>query len=210
MASRRQRLIALTFCFLCTAFAWTQTLSDARDHSMPPTGQVTVPAEGGLTFKMKVNGQGPFPTVFDTGAVNAMLIDHDNVKNHNLGRGMDGIGSCYTSWRCLRPQTGGIGQDAVHCQEETDRNRRNTHRVSKRITAARVTGGPPLEPLYLLYLPGSDRDPGETGGEACGTLTTSRLRSAYLKASSLSLLPFRRALTGGSRCFTRRVFFPKT
>jgi predicted aspartyl protease len=39
---------------------------------MPPSGQVTVPAEGGLAFQMKVNGQGPFKTVFDTGAVNVM------------------------------------------------------------------------------------------------------------------------------------------
>jgi hypothetical protein len=37
---------------------------------MPASGQVTVPAEGGLIFKMKINGQGPFPTVFDTGATN--------------------------------------------------------------------------------------------------------------------------------------------
>jgi len=39
----------------------------------PPTGwHVTVPAEGGLIFQMKVNGQGPYRTVFDTGAVNVM------------------------------------------------------------------------------------------------------------------------------------------
>jgi len=40
------------------------------DYTMPASGQVTVPAEGGLIFKMKINGQGPFRTVFDTGAVN--------------------------------------------------------------------------------------------------------------------------------------------
>jgi hypothetical protein len=40
------------------------------DYGMPSSGQVTVPAEGGLIFKMKINGQGPFPTVFDTGGVN--------------------------------------------------------------------------------------------------------------------------------------------
>lgn len=33
---------------------------------------VTVPAEGGLIFQMKVDGQGPYSTVFDTGAVNVM------------------------------------------------------------------------------------------------------------------------------------------
>jgi predicted aspartyl protease len=42
------------------------------DYAMPPSGQVTVPAKGGLTFQMKVNGQGPFATVFDTGAVNVV------------------------------------------------------------------------------------------------------------------------------------------
>lgn len=33
---------------------------------------VTVPAEGGLIFQMKVNGRGPYKTIFDTGAVNVM------------------------------------------------------------------------------------------------------------------------------------------
>lgn len=42
-------------------------------HAAPPAGwHVTVPAEGGLVFQMKVNGQGPFRTVFDTGAVNVI------------------------------------------------------------------------------------------------------------------------------------------
>jgi len=39
---------------------------------MPAAGQVTVPAEGGLVFKMKIDGQGPFATVFDTGGVNLL------------------------------------------------------------------------------------------------------------------------------------------
>lgn len=42
------------------------------DFTMPASGQVTVPADGGLIFKMKINGEGPFRTVFDTGAVNVM------------------------------------------------------------------------------------------------------------------------------------------
>jgi hypothetical protein len=42
------------------------------DYAMPASGQVTVPAEGGLVFKMKINGQGPFSTLFDTGGVNAV------------------------------------------------------------------------------------------------------------------------------------------
>ncbi|MBW4040264.1 MAG: PDZ domain-containing protein [Acidobacteria bacterium] len=40
------------------------------DYTMPVSGQVTIPAEDGLIFKMKINGQGPFRTVFDTGAEN--------------------------------------------------------------------------------------------------------------------------------------------
>ncbi len=44
----------------------------ASDYTMPSSGQVTVPAEGGLTFDMKINGQGPFRTVFDTGGVNVV------------------------------------------------------------------------------------------------------------------------------------------
>jgi len=45
----------------------------------PPTGwHVTVPAEGGLIFQMKVNGQGPYRTVFDTGAVNVMSASFAN------------------------------------------------------------------------------------------------------------------------------------
>lgn len=44
------------------------------DYTMPASGQVTVPAEDGVTFGMKVNGRGPYPTVFDTGAVNGMSV----------------------------------------------------------------------------------------------------------------------------------------
>jgi hypothetical protein len=44
----------------------------STDYTMSSSGQVTVPAEGGLIFKMKVNGQGPFPTVFDTGGLNVV------------------------------------------------------------------------------------------------------------------------------------------
>ena len=40
------------------------------DYTMPRSGEATVPARGGLTFQMKVNGKGPFGTIFDTGAVN--------------------------------------------------------------------------------------------------------------------------------------------
>ena len=46
------------------------TLGHAEDA---PTGwHVTIPAKAGLTFEMKVNGKGPYGTVFDTGAVNIM------------------------------------------------------------------------------------------------------------------------------------------
>ena len=49
-------------------------LPDLRDYTMPPSGQVTVAAEGGLTFQMKINGLGPFATVFDTGGVNIINV----------------------------------------------------------------------------------------------------------------------------------------
>ncbi len=42
------------------------------DYVLPASEQVTVPAEGGLVLMMKINGQGPFRTVFDTGAVNVV------------------------------------------------------------------------------------------------------------------------------------------
>jgi Aspartyl protease/PDZ domain len=42
------------------------------DYVMPASGQVTVSAEGGLLFGMKINGQGPYNTVFDTGGVNIL------------------------------------------------------------------------------------------------------------------------------------------
>lgn len=43
-----------------------------RDYEMPASGQVTVPAEHGLEFEAKLNGKGPFRTLFDTGSVNLM------------------------------------------------------------------------------------------------------------------------------------------
>jgi Aspartyl protease/PDZ domain len=43
-----------------------------KDYQMPPSGEVTISAEGGLTFQTTINGKGPFKTLFDTGAVNFM------------------------------------------------------------------------------------------------------------------------------------------
>jgi Aspartyl protease/PDZ domain len=71
MTSGRLNVLAFALLIICPSFPLlAQALSDAHDHSMPTSGQITVSAEGGLTFQMKVNGQGPFATVFDTGAVN--------------------------------------------------------------------------------------------------------------------------------------------
>ncbi len=44
----------------------------AQISNAPTERHVTVPAKGGLTFEMKVNGKGPYETVFDTGAVNVI------------------------------------------------------------------------------------------------------------------------------------------
>jgi hypothetical protein len=56
-----------------------------KDYKMPPTGEVTVPADGGLTFQATINGKGPFKTLFDTGAVNFMSESFA----HRLGLEMD-------------------------------------------------------------------------------------------------------------------------
>jgi gag-polyprotein putative aspartyl protease/PDZ domain len=42
------------------------------DYQMPRSGEVSVPAEGGLIFQTMIDGKGPYKTVFDTGAVNIM------------------------------------------------------------------------------------------------------------------------------------------
>ncbi len=69
-------LIFLTSCPVVAGMAQTPAKQPLySDYTMPPSGQVTVPAEGGLTFQMKVNGNGPFSTVFDTGAVNVISAD---------------------------------------------------------------------------------------------------------------------------------------
>ena len=73
MASSRFRSLVLALHICCLIFVQVaQAQSAFTDYAMPPSGQVSVPAEGGLTFQMKVNGQGPFATVFDTGAVNVI------------------------------------------------------------------------------------------------------------------------------------------
>ncbi|HTV14412.1 MAG TPA: aspartyl protease family protein [Acidobacteriaceae bacterium] len=43
-----------------------------RDFTMPASGQVTVAAKDGLTFDVRINGQGPFHALFDTGSDNLM------------------------------------------------------------------------------------------------------------------------------------------
>jgi Aspartyl protease/PDZ domain len=41
-----------------------------NDYQMPPSGEVSVPAEGGLIFEATIDGKGPFKALFDTGSVN--------------------------------------------------------------------------------------------------------------------------------------------
>lgn len=75
MRSSRRFTLYLALCFLLISSLWPQDASSI-DHPlsyvMPTSKQVTVPAEGGLIFAMKVNGRGPFKTIFDTGAVNVI------------------------------------------------------------------------------------------------------------------------------------------
>lgn len=68
--SRCTAILLLLVAVNTVRTAQSQTLAPVKNYKMPPSGKVTVPAEGGLTFEMKVNGKGPFKTVFDTGAVN--------------------------------------------------------------------------------------------------------------------------------------------
>lgn len=56
-----------------------------KDYTMPASGEVTVPAEGGLIFQSKINGKGPFKTLFDTGSVNFMSANFA----HRLGLKLD-------------------------------------------------------------------------------------------------------------------------
>jgi gag-polyprotein putative aspartyl protease/PDZ domain len=65
------------------------TIPFRKDYQMPPSGEVTVSAEGGLTLQTTINGKGPFKTLFDTGAVNFMSANFA----HRLG---------------LKPETQGI------------------------------------------------------------------------------------------------------
>ena len=61
------RVLLLIVAVLFSCFPTSGHAEDA------PTGwHVTIPAKAGLTFEMKVNGRGPYETVFDTGAVNVM------------------------------------------------------------------------------------------------------------------------------------------
>jgi hypothetical protein len=43
-----------------------------KDYQMPPSGQVSVAAEGGLIFQATIDGKGPFKALFDTGSVNIL------------------------------------------------------------------------------------------------------------------------------------------
>lgn len=43
-----------------------------QDYQMPPSGEVTISAEGGLILQTTINRKGPFQTLFDTGSVNFM------------------------------------------------------------------------------------------------------------------------------------------
>ncbi len=63
----RALIVALvtTFVLLFGSFH-----AEAQARGASAGRYVTVPAEGGLIFQMKVNGQGPYRTVFNTGAVN--------------------------------------------------------------------------------------------------------------------------------------------
>jgi hypothetical protein len=65
MRSMRPGLLVLHAILLTSLPALAQTPA--------PTGwHLTVPAESGIIFQMKINGEGPYRTIFDTGAVNVI------------------------------------------------------------------------------------------------------------------------------------------
>jgi hypothetical protein len=70
---------AFFFSFLCGRGLAAQGQPSAplpKDYHMPPGGEVSVPAEGGLIFQATINGKGPFKAGFDTGSgVNVLSAD---------------------------------------------------------------------------------------------------------------------------------------
>ena len=69
MSSKRLSLLFLASMLAGVSPAIAQTPTGTAG---PAGWHVTVPAEGGLIFQMKVDGQGPYRTLFDTGGVNVM------------------------------------------------------------------------------------------------------------------------------------------
>jgi PDZ domain/Aspartyl protease len=45
-----------------------------RDYDMPASGKVTVPADGGIIFQARINGEGPYTMFFDTGSPNVLSV----------------------------------------------------------------------------------------------------------------------------------------
>ena len=64
----------LTILFaLVAVFGWDYSFAQGQnDYTMPASGVVTVAAEGGHIFQAKINGQGPFKLLFDTGSSNLL------------------------------------------------------------------------------------------------------------------------------------------
>jgi hypothetical protein len=58
------------------------------DYRMPPSGEVTVPAQKGLVFEASINGRGPFKALFDTGSFNII----SEALAHRLGIKVDSEG----------------------------------------------------------------------------------------------------------------------
>lgn len=66
---RRFAILFALIAFGGRGFSFAQ---GQNDYTMPPSGVVTVAAEGGLFFQAKINGQGPFKMLFDTGSSNLL------------------------------------------------------------------------------------------------------------------------------------------
>ena len=71
----RSRLLSLFFLAHMLLLVLSAVGQAPAGTAAPAGWHVTVPAEDGLIFQMKINGQGPYRTLFDTGGVNVISAD---------------------------------------------------------------------------------------------------------------------------------------
>lgn len=85
---------------------------------LPASGRVTVPAEDGLTFDIRINGQGPFHGLFDTGSDNLLTASFARRMGLHLSSNTQpfGGGSAVISAQTTQIDTLEIGDLSLHNQ----------------------------------------------------------------------------------------------